>query len=177
MRLILAAAIAALATPSFAMTLTSPDVTDGATFDAKFVCAKFGGQSLSPALAWSDVPAGAKSLAVTMLDPDAPVPGGFWHWLAVDIPVTATGLDQNAGAPGGAGMPAGSTPVANGAKQANYIGPCPPAGAPHHYQITVWALPDAKADLATGMKPADVGAWLAKTAIDKATITPLFAGK
>jgi len=53
MRFILAAAIAALATPSFAMTLTSPDVTDGATFDAKFVCAKFGGQSLSPALAWA----------------------------------------------------------------------------------------------------------------------------
>jgi hypothetical protein len=174
MRLALAAAgLALLATPSFAMELTSTDVTDGGTFDAKFVCAKYSGGSISPQLSWSGVPAGAKSLAVTMFDPDAGTTG-FWHWVAVDLPVTATGLDQNAGAAGGAAMPTGTTPLPNGAKHANYDGPCPPAGAPHHYQITVWALPDAKADVTADMKAADVGAWLDKNAIDKARITPLF---
>jgi hypothetical protein len=172
MRLALAATLALLASPALAIQLTSPDVKDGVQFDTKFVCAKFGGQSISPALAWTAIPAGTKSLAVTMFDPDAGS-AGYWHWLAVDIPVTATGLDQNAGAAGGA-MPAGTTPVPNGAGHANYDGPCPPPGSPHHYQITVWALPDAKSGIPAGMKPADVGQWLAQHAIESARIVPIY---
>jgi hypothetical protein len=171
-RIALAATIALLASPAFAIDLTSPDVKDGAQFDTKFVCAKFGGQSISPALAWSNVPANAKSLAVTMFDPDAG-PAGFWHWVAVDIPTTATGLDQNAGAANGA-MPTGTKPLANGAGHANYDGPCPPPGKPHHYQITVWALPDATSAIPAGAKPADVGQWLTQHALESGRITPIY---
>ena len=172
-RLAVAALLALVATPSFAMELTSPDVTDGQPFATKFVCAKFGGSSISPALSWTGVPAGTKSLAVTMFDPDAGTVG-FWHWLAVDIPPATAGLEQGAGAPGK--MPAGTTPLPNGAKQASYAGPCPPPGKPHHYQITVYALSAAKAEVA-GMQPADVGAWLDRNAIDKTRMTPVFEAK
>jgi len=68
-RIILAAMVIARASPAFSVDLTSPDVKDGAQFDTKYVSAKFGGQSISPALAWTNVPANAKSLAVTMFDP------------------------------------------------------------------------------------------------------------
>ena len=171
-RFAIAAALMLVATPSFAMELTSPDVTDGQPFATKFVCAKFGGSSISPALSWTGVPAGAKSLAVTMFDPDAGT-SGFWHWLAADMPPSTTGLAQNAGAAGGA-LPAGSTPLANGAGHANYDGPCPPPGKPHHYQITLYALPVAKAEVAARMKAPAIGAYLAKTAIATARITPVY---
>ncbi len=173
MRLLLAAAFGLFVTPAFAFQLTSPDVKDGASFDLKFVCGDQGGQGVSPALEWTDVPAAAKSLAVTIHDPDAPLEGGFWHWLTVDIPPTATGLDQGAGS--GGTLPAGAVALPNGTKKPGYIGPCPPAGAAHHYNITVWALPDAQAAVTADMAPGDVGAWLEKTALDKATITPVFA--
>lgn len=173
MRLLLAAAVGLLASPAFAIELTSPDVKDGASFDLKFVCSDQGGQGVSPALAWTGVPTAAKSLAVTIHDPDAPMAGGFWHWLTVDIPPTATGLAQGAGS--GGALPAGAVALPNGTKKPGYIGPCPPAGPAHHYDITVWALPNAKAAVTSGMAPGDVGAWLEKAAIDKATITPVFA--
>ena len=170
MRLAFAAALAFAATPALAMELTSPDVSDGKPIETKFACAKYGGAAVSPALAWSGVPAGTKSLAVTMFDPDAGTKG-FWHWLAVDIPPSVTGLAQGAGAPGA--LPAGATPVPNGAGQPSYAGPCPPAGPAHHYQITLYALPDARAAIA-GMKAPDAGAWLAKAAIATARITPVY---
>src|SRR3954463_2669258 len=83
-------------TPGF--TLSSPDLKNG-TFDAKFILNGFGctGQNISPALEWSNVPAGTKSLALQVFDPDAPTGSGFWHWAVYDIPPTATGLPQGAG--------------------------------------------------------------------------------
>ncbi len=55
-----------------------------------------------------------------------------------------------------------------------YDGPCPPAGKPHHYHITVYALPDAKAPVTDAMKPADVGAALKNAALATAEITPTY---
>lgn len=175
MRFALATTLALLATPAFAFSVTSTDVTDGQSFPARFICTDQGGQNVSPTLNWSGLPSGTQSIAVTMHDPDAPLAGGFWHWLVVDIPASATGLAQNAGATGGAGLPTGSTPVANGAKQPAYLGPCPPAGPAHHYEITVWALPDAKSAVTPEMAAGEVGAWLKQHAIESATITPVYA--
>jgi phosphatidylethanolamine-binding protein (PEBP) family uncharacterized protein len=37
------------------------------------------GGNVSPQISWSDVPAGTKSFAITMYDPDAPTGSGWWH--------------------------------------------------------------------------------------------------
>jgi len=173
MRYFAGAALAVLAaTPSFAMNLTSRDVTEGKPFDVKFVCTKYGGESLSPELSWSGLPAETKSLALTMFDPDAGK-AGFWHWLAADIPTSIQGFEEGAG---GAGkLPPGSTALPNGAGHANYDGPCPPAGPAHHYQITLYAMPDEKSAIPAGAKAPDMGAWLAEHALATARLTPVFA--
>lgn len=128
--------------------LSSPDLASG-SFDNKYILNGFGcsGGNISPALEWRNVPAGTKSLAVQIHDPDAPTGSGFWHWAVYNIPPTATGLPQGAGN-SSATLPApafgGSTDFqdtgATGAN-GNYGGPCPPVGdIPHRYMFTVYAL-------------------------------------
>ena len=146
--LALAAGLGLSAASAGDFTLTSPDLASG-TFASKYVLNGFGctGGNVSPALAWSGVPEGTKSLALQVHDPDAPNGAGFWHWAVYDIPPSATGLAQGAGnSPDSLPKPAyggttdffdtGATGV-NG----NYGGPCPPEGdPPHHYVFTLYAL-------------------------------------
>ncbi|MDB5823813.1 MAG: kinase inhibitor [Herminiimonas sp.] len=140
-------------------TLSSPDLTGG-TFDQKFILNGFGcsGQNISPAIEWSNVPAGTKSLALQVFDPDAPSGSGFWHWAVYDIPPTATGLPQGAGNDPNL-LPAGAfggttdlfdTGLTNG--NGNYGGPCPPQGdAPHRYIFTLYATAVDKLEVAGGV--------------------------
>lgn len=131
-----------------AFTLSSPDLAAG-TFAEKFVLNGFGckGGNVSPALEWRNVPAGTKSLALQIHDPDAPTGAGFWHWAVYNMPPTTTSLPQGAGnAPSTLPAPAygGNTDFldtgATGAN-GNYGGPCPPAGdKPHRYVFTLYAL-------------------------------------
>ncbi len=95
------------------------------------------GKNESPALAFGEVPAQAKSLALIMHDPDAPV-GDFVHWVAWNIAADAT--DVPAGAP-----PAGAMEGINGAGKKGYFGPCPPSGT-HRYYFELYAL-DTRLDL------------------------------
>jgi Raf kinase inhibitor-like YbhB/YbcL family protein len=128
--------------------LSSPDLASG-NFDNKFVLNGFGctGGNISPALKWSNLPAGTKSLALLVHDPDLPTGSGFWHWAVYNIPTTATGLPQGAGN-AAAALPApafgGNTDFLDtGAtgSNGNYGGPCPPAGdKPHRYVFTLYAL-------------------------------------
>lgn len=142
-----------------AFTLTSPDLASG-TFDTKFILNGFGctGQNISPALEWSNVPAGTKSLALQVFDPDAPSGSGFWHWAVYDIPPSATGLPQGAGndsnlLPGGAfggTTDLFDTGLTNG--NGNYGGPCPPQGdPPHRYIFTLYATAVEKLEVAGGV--------------------------
>jgi Raf kinase inhibitor-like YbhB/YbcL family protein len=168
--LCLAALAALAATPAFAMTLKSADVSDGAAFPVPEICARYGGGDVSPALSWSGVPANARSLAITMFDPDAGH-DGWWHWVVVDIPVTATALAQGAGS---GKLPGGARHLPNSNGNAGYHGPCPPAGSGvHHYQITLWALGEKPA-LEANVRPVDAGAYLEKHAIAKARLTPVY---
>ena len=76
--------------PSFP--LTSQDLHSGGEC-AEEQCAP---ANVSPHLAWSDLPEGTKSLAVTCLDPDAPTGSGYWHWAAFNIPVSVDELPTGA---------------------------------------------------------------------------------
>src|SRR5213593_5143387 len=81
------------------MGLTSTDLKEGATIANEQVFKGFGctGSNVSPALSWSGAPAGTKSFAVTMYDPDAPTGSGWWHWVVFNIPASATSLADGAG--------------------------------------------------------------------------------
>ncbi len=142
-----------------AFSLSSPDLSGG-TFDNKFVLNGFGckGENLSPALEWRHVPAGTKSLALQVYDPDAPTGSGFWHWAVYNIPPTTTSLARGAGNDAGrlpAGAFGGNTDFmdtgATGAN-GNYGGPCPPQGdKPHRYIFTLYALAVDKVEVAGGV--------------------------
>lgn len=160
-----------------AIQVSSPDIKEGHFMAKTFEFAGFGcnGANKSPALNWSDLPAGTKSIAVTAYDPDAPTEAGWWHWLVVDLPVTTPGLAQGAGSAGGT-LPVGSRSFINDFGVKTFGGACPPEGhGMHRYQFTVWALPDAKLDVPDNANPALVGYMLNAKALAKKTLTATYA--
>ncbi|WP_230845998.1 YbhB/YbcL family Raf kinase inhibitor-like protein, partial [Propionibacterium freudenreichii] len=102
------------------MRLFSDDLKQGEEIPLVFAEPGAGGRNILPQLGWDEVPAEAKSLALTCWDPDAPLEGGFWHWLALDIPVSTTGTVQ------GTPLPAGSVELQNDYGYRGYGGPNPP---------------------------------------------------
>jgi hypothetical protein len=113
------------AAASLPFVFRSTDVAPNGTMTLTQVYDGFGctGQNVSPALQWSGVPAGAKSLAITVYDPDAPTGSGWWHWMVYDIPPTTTSLPAGVGARGKAPPPTGAQlgmgwPVPTGGRQA-----------------------------------------------------------
>ncbi len=115
--------------------LTSADLQNNRPFPQSEVANIFGcsGGNQAPRLQWSGAPAGTRSFAVTMFDPDAPTGSGFWHWLTWDIPADVRSLDST--------LPAGAVSGTNDAGLTGFLGPCPPPGdRTHRYQLTVFAL-------------------------------------
>jgi Raf kinase inhibitor-like YbhB/YbcL family protein len=163
--------------PAFAagMALTSSDFKNGATMPMAQVCAGYGGGDRSPALAWSGEPAGTKSFAVTMFDPDAPTGGGFWHWTVFNIPASMHSLPEGAGDAGSTALPAGAGEGRNDGGSAHYIGSCPPPGPPHRYRITVYAVKVARLPLDAQSSGAVVGFNLHFNTLAKAQIVARFA--
>jgi Raf kinase inhibitor-like YbhB/YbcL family protein len=120
------------------------------------------GKNVSPPFSWTGAPATARQFAVVCHDPDAPLPGGFTHWVIYKIPASAKGLLE--------AVPAGASVTASGLAGAiqgmngfaafarrggpppepSYRGPAPPAGPAHHYHFTVYAI-DGAVDLQPGL--------------------------
>ncbi|HLC21007.1 MAG TPA: YbhB/YbcL family Raf kinase inhibitor-like protein [Candidatus Methylomirabilis sp.] len=116
-----------------AMDLNSQAFRPGGMIPAKYTC---DGADISPPLTWPDPPAGTKSFALIMDDPDAPV--GTWvHWVIWNIPATARGLEENV--PKTASLPNGARQGTNDFKRTGYGGPCPPSGT-HRYFFRLYAL-------------------------------------
>jgi Raf kinase inhibitor-like YbhB/YbcL family protein len=130
-------------------TLSSPAFNDNAMLPLKYaggvLCGSDSrGGNISPPLAWSSPPAGTKSFAVLMIDPDGQRGIGSVHWVGYGIPAERRELKEGEG-----GMPP-TGDITNGKNSRGamgYTGPCgPPVDAPHHYVIDVIALdlaPDA----------------------------------
>lgn len=113
--------------------------------------------NISPQLAWSDLPEGTQSLAVTCLDPDAPTGAGFWHWAAFNIPVSVTELPAGAGSAEDLGIE-GVISLVNDAGQRTYYGANPPAEhAPHRYLFAVHAVDVEKLDVDPSATPTVLG--------------------
>jgi hypothetical protein len=126
-------------TPSF--TLRSIDLGGQATEREVFNGFGCTGENISPQLNWSNAPAGTKSFAITLYDPDAPTGSGWWHWVVFDIPAEVTDLPAGAGTPGRSGMPEAAIQSLTDYGMTGYGGPCPPEGhGPHRYILTIHAL-------------------------------------
>jgi len=115
----------------------------------RFTC---DGENVSPDLMWSGLPAGTKSLALIVDDPDAPDPKApklvFVHWVLYNLPPGAASLveairpDQ---------LPAGTLAGRNDWGRTGYGGPCPPIGR-HRYFHRLYALDKLLRDLGTPTK-------------------------
>lgn len=153
------------------MQLAVPDlVKDG--FTNKFIYNQFGcqGENISPNISWHNVPKDAKSLVVTMYDPDAPTGSGWWHWTVVNIPVDVTALERSAGNNPDL-LPKGSQVVRNDFGVVSYGGPCPPEKSDHRYQFTLYALDIDHIDVNEQTTPALIGFMVNSHLISKATVT------
>lgn len=125
-----------------AITFSSSAFGYGQPIPAVYTCK---GRDISPPLQWSDLPAGTKSLALIMDDPDAPM--GTWvHWVIYNIPPTRNGLEE--AIPAQERLADGSLQGKNSWRRIGYGGPCPPSGT-HRYYFRLYAL-DSTLSLAPG---------------------------
>ena len=129
---------------AMAMVLSSPAFAPGAPMDARHSC---DGEGISPALQWTGMPAGTKSYALIVDDPDAPDPAApqrTWvHWVLYDLPPTTHGLPEAVAA---AQLPPGTRQGVNDWKRTGYGAPCPPKGR-HRYVFKLYALDRTLPDL------------------------------
>ena len=106
------------------------------------------GANISPPLTWSNPPAGTKSFALLMIDPDGRRGIGSVHWVAYGIPAAQTRLKEGEGGTQSTDITSGK----NSRGTMGYTGPCGPRiDAPHHYVIDVIALDLAPGSLQPGL--------------------------
>ena len=126
------------------LSLTSDAFKDGQPIPGRYTC---DGAGETPTLHWGEPPAGTRSFALVIDDPDAPG-GTFRHWGVFDIPASARSI--------GGGNHVGTEAVNDFGKR-GYGGPCPPRGhAPHHYHFKLFALNVDSLGLGANAKVADV---------------------
>lgn len=122
------------AASAMAFEVQSPAFPRHGDVPARYTC---DGGDRSPALRWTDPPAGTKSLALVVEDPDAPA-GTWTHWIVYGMPASARELPE--------GVPARDTVAGVGRQGMNdfhkvgYGGPCPPRGPAHRYVFRLYAL-------------------------------------
>ncbi|MDO8183666.1 MAG: YbhB/YbcL family Raf kinase inhibitor-like protein [bacterium] len=114
--------------------LTVKNLTPAGTILPLYTC---DGKNFSPPLELSGVPAAAQTLALTVIDPDAPT-GQFVHWLMWNIEPQTKQIVEDT-------LPMGVTVGTGSTGRVGYVGPCPSEGT-HHYVFKLLAL-DIKLDL------------------------------
>ena len=147
------------------LTLSSNSFQNGQPIPVQFTC---DGPNHSPALSWNEPPAGTKSFALVVDDPDAPS-GTFRHWAVYDIPANTRSL-----APG---QSLGAEAI-NDFGKPGYGGPCPPRGhGKHHYHFKLFALDVERLNLAAGPKVLDVENEASRHAIAKGELIGTYERK
>ncbi len=143
------------------MTLTSPAFTEGAAIPRKYTC---DAENVSPPLAWTGVPAAAKSLALIVDDPDAPA--GTWvHWVVFNQGALTPGLPE--------GIQPEDTRIGGiqgttSFGKTGYGGPCPPSGT-HRYFFRLYAL-DTDLPLKSNARAGDVRSAMQGHVLAEATL-------
>jgi Raf kinase inhibitor-like YbhB/YbcL family protein len=116
------------------MLLTSSAFEQGAPIPYAYTCE---GDDISPPLAWSGAPVGARTYALVCEDPDAPR-GTYIHWVLYNI--SGDAVELKPGVPTLPELPSGARHGRNTAGDMSYAGPCPPPGKPHRYFFRLYAL-------------------------------------
>ncbi|HJU14451.1 MAG TPA: YbhB/YbcL family Raf kinase inhibitor-like protein [Candidatus Nitrosotalea sp.] len=141
--------------------VSSPAFADNGTIPSQYTC---DGGNKSPPLVVLGVPSSAKSLALTVVDIDAPS-GPFTHWTMWNIQPNQTSLAQ--------GMNASLPQGTSSAGTVGYHGPCPPLGT-HRYVFSLYAL-DRVLDLGQGASRADLEDAMQGHVIEKTQIIGTYA--
>jgi Raf kinase inhibitor-like YbhB/YbcL family protein len=149
------------------MSIVSSTFSEGQPIPAKYTCK---GLNSSPPLAWFNLPASAKYLALICEDPDAPS-GVFVHWVLYNIPTALTELPE--GVPQTQQVPGMGTHGVNDFQHAAYDGPCPPPGNPHRYIFTLFAL-DLDSPLPQGWRSNQLQSRIKSHTLASAQITGTF---
>lgn len=148
------------------LVLSSPAFAEGGEIPSKYTC---DGEDLTPPLAWRGLPAGTRSLALVIVDPDVPDPAApvrAWvHWVVYAIPPGTEGLPEGAA---GHALPPGVKEGLNDWQRTRYGGPCPPIGK-HRYFHRLYALDITLEDLASPKK-ADLEVAMDGHVLDSATL-------
>jgi Raf kinase inhibitor-like YbhB/YbcL family protein len=135
-----------------AFSLTSPAFADGAAIPVRHTC---DGPDASPPLAWSGAPAGTRSFALIMDDPDAPA--GTWvHWVLYNLPAALAELPDTVAKVEALDL-GGARQGRNDFRHPGYGGPCPPPGPAHRYVFKLYAL-DAALELRSGARKQELEA-------------------
>jgi len=141
--------------PRPGLTLTTAAFADGSEIPPKYTQAD--ANPVSPKLEWTNVPPGTVTFALIFHDPDVSLQkktDDVLHWMAFNIPGTATSLPENM--PATATMPDGTVQAKNLRGAVGFMGPGAPAAGPHHhYTFELFAL-DTKLDLGPDATRADV---------------------
>jgi len=128
--------------------IASPAFKDNGSIPKQYTC---DGKDMNPPLIIENVLKEARSLALIVDDPDAPV--GLWvHWVMWNIDPKIKEIKENY-------VPKGAIQGINDFRKNNYGGPCPPSGT-HRYFFKLYALDttlnispnSTKADLEKAMK-------------------------
>ncbi len=141
-----------------AFTFWSPQVADNGRLETKHAgnlasnpnCV---GQNVQPSMAWKNVPAGTKSLAIVMFDPEGRGGSGVYHFVAYGIDPSLGGFAENE-----VNKP---SPKFTGGKStqelAYYMGPCAgPNTGWHHYTFTAIATDYEPGALPAGLTGPEV---------------------
>lgn len=152
-------ALIAIVNHSFAQTITSNAFKNNSVIPSKYSCE---GEGINPPLHISALPAGTQSLALILHDPDAPMKGGFTHWVMWNIKPNSAITEKFNNAPQGM----------NSARKLGYIGMCPPGGT-HHYNFTAFAL-DTMLTLTTQTDKAALEEAMKGHILGESTLTGLY---
>jgi Raf kinase inhibitor-like YbhB/YbcL family protein len=134
-------------------TLTSTTFQDGKIMPKKVANDRAGnpncvGENISPQFSWTNVPAGTKSFALLMSDPEGRAPSGVSHWVAYGIPASVTGFAEGEVSKPSDKYVGGKSTMGVG----NYSGPCtPPNTTPHHYTFILIATDFEPGELPPGL--------------------------
>ena len=159
------------------MKLTSPVFENGGEIPIKYTCE---GENVSPPLKISDVPERAKSLALTIFDPDIPqefkdkmnIPG--WdHWQIWNIDPGTTLMGEGS-------VPTGTVQGKQTGGDLGYTGPCPPKNKEppkHRYLFTLYALDVEKLDLLEGATRVELENTVERHILEKAELMGTYEKK